>query len=415
MPLPGVIGAGHLHDAEVKPPEAAKRGWILPKRRPGRTLPVLRRGHVGEDVLRLQKIINRTGARLKVDGLFGPRTEAAVLRFQERARLKVDGIVGSRTWTALSQTKPQAGIAHHQQTGQVGSASAATLSDGQRHIAFDELEITARPVAHWTLWEKSQSVLDLTLTPEKLGHEALTQIRGLLSTDALVLMVATIGAFGLLLSVASGGLVLALGLTLAFAPALNSFLSCCVVLLTAVTREDLEEASDHLAEAIVSGGIALFTIILGWVAAKRAGGGSRPGPSMNEPLPATGPRTPPEPPPAPRPRAIPEEPAAPAPRPRPKLDQGKQGKHVPGHNNFQPGKSELTHPDPQRLLNERAGTGQQLGNKPVGQPGSKERVDFDTTIGNYVDPATGQATPTTVGIVHYASDGAHIVPARPRP
>lgn len=100
-------------------------------------------------------------------------------------------------------------------------------------------------------------------------------------------------------------------------------------------------------------------------------------------------------------------------QPSPTIHEGQQGKHIPGHNNFQPGKSELTDPNPQRLLQEGAGRGQQIGDTPIGQPGSKERVDFGRTIGNYVDPVTGEKTPTTNGIIHYGSRGAHIVPSRP--
>jgi filamentous hemagglutinin len=98
----------------------------------------------------------------------------------------------------------------------------------------------------------------------------------------------------------------------------------------------------------------------------------------------------------------------------PKINEGQQGKHIPGHNNYISGRSELTHPDPQGLLNLGAGTGEQFGNVPAGEPGSKERVDFGETIGNYVDPSTGEKTPTTIGIIHYGSNGAHIVPARPQ-
>jgi RHS repeat-associated protein len=96
-----------------------------------------------------------------------------------------------------------------------------------------------------------------------------------------------------------------------------------------------------------------------------------------------------------------------------KVEEGKQGKHVPGHNNFEPGKSELTHPNPQGLVDEHKGTGQQVGGTPVGKPGSRERVDFGTNIGVYVDPATGQRSPTTNGIIHESKKGVHIVPARP--
>jgi filamentous hemagglutinin len=97
----------------------------------------------------------------------------------------------------------------------------------------------------------------------------------------------------------------------------------------------------------------------------------------------------------------------------PKIHEGQQGKHVPGHNNFEPGKSELTDPSPQDLLDKGAGTGQQVGNVPSGQPGSKERVDFGKNIGTYVDPVTGQRSPTNIGIIHNGSRGSHIVPSRP--
>lgn len=44
-------------------------------------------------------------------------------------------------------------------------------------------------------------------------------------------------------------------------------------------------------------------------------------------------------------------------------------------------------------------------------PGS--RVVFDDVIGDYVD-TSGAAAPTRVGIIHYSSEGIHIVPARPQ-
>ncbi|MGO8529938.1 polymorphic toxin type 50 domain-containing protein [Rhizobium ruizarguesonis] len=70
--------------------------------------------------------------------------------------------------------------------------------------------------------------------------------------------------------------------------------------------------------------------------------------------------------------------------------------------------------DPQGLVDAHAGTGQQVGNIPAGQPGSKERVDFgNKVIGKYVNPVTGEKIPTTTGIIHYGSKGVHIVPSKP--
>jgi len=91
---------------------------------------------------------------------------------------------------------------------------------------------------------------------------------------------------------------------------------------------------------------------------------------------------------------------------RPLIHEGKQGKHIPGHNNFQPGNSELTYPDPQELLDRGSGTGERHRNKEV--------ADFGETIGYYVNKDTGERLPTTRGTIHYDEKGtAHIVPAHP--
>jgi filamentous hemagglutinin len=89
---------------------------------------------------------------------------------------------------------------------------------------------------------------------------------------------------------------------------------------------------------------------------------------------------------------------------------GKQGKHIPGHNNFREGRSVLT-AEPEALAR-RAGTGTPVGKTPRGQAGFKERVDFGEVIGDFVQD--GVARPTTNGIITYAADGSvHIIPVRP--
>ncbi|HVZ36201.1 MAG TPA: peptidoglycan-binding domain-containing protein [Polyangiaceae bacterium] len=66
----------------------------------------LQKGDRGVDVKRLQILLNDKvlpRPRLRVDGNFGTHTTAAVIALQTQKRLKVDGIVGERTWAALGQ------------------------------------------------------------------------------------------------------------------------------------------------------------------------------------------------------------------------------------------------------------------------------------------------------------------------
>lgn len=66
----------------------------------------IKSGSKGAEVKQLQKALNNvkgTGMDfcLVEDGIFGPRTEAAVRAFQRQAELTVDGICGPKTWSRL--------------------------------------------------------------------------------------------------------------------------------------------------------------------------------------------------------------------------------------------------------------------------------------------------------------------------
>ncbi|MGW4940245.1 peptidoglycan-binding domain-containing protein [Actinoplanes sp. NPDC004185] len=73
----------------------------------GAAMPTLRQGSQGEVVRSLQQVLTSGAPGLwgttpqKVDGHYGPNTDASVRAFQGWARLSVDGVVGQRTWTAL--------------------------------------------------------------------------------------------------------------------------------------------------------------------------------------------------------------------------------------------------------------------------------------------------------------------------
>lgn len=91
------------------------------------------------------------------------------------------------------------------------------------------------------------------------------------------------------------------------------------------------------------------------------------------------------------------------------LHADRQGKHIVGNKNYIPGKSIFigTLKDAQQLIREFSGYGTSAGE-------NRERVDFGKIIGYYIDPQTGKKYPTTMGIIHYSKDGAHIVPSKPK-
>jgi peptidoglycan hydrolase-like protein with peptidoglycan-binding domain len=68
----------------------------------------LRVGSTGENVRIIQRQLNAISdkypliPKLRVDGIFGPRTEAAVKTFQETFDLTPDGAVGKATWYSIS-------------------------------------------------------------------------------------------------------------------------------------------------------------------------------------------------------------------------------------------------------------------------------------------------------------------------
>jgi peptidoglycan hydrolase-like protein with peptidoglycan-binding domain len=81
-------------------PSAAPRAYLTT---------TLRRGNPHHTQNRtLQRRLNALGARLAVDGHFGPKTQAAVKRFQRSKGLPTHGVVGPHTRKALGLTAPRA-------------------------------------------------------------------------------------------------------------------------------------------------------------------------------------------------------------------------------------------------------------------------------------------------------------------
>lgn len=65
--------------------------------------PTLSQGSTGTDVKRLQRlfVMMKTASVEAIDGIFGPRTKAVVIDFQQDNGLAADGIVGNQTWPKL--------------------------------------------------------------------------------------------------------------------------------------------------------------------------------------------------------------------------------------------------------------------------------------------------------------------------
>lgn len=103
---------------------------------------ILRYGSRGEAVKRLQERLNqsgRAGPELKVDGIMGPLTTAAVREFQKNhPPLDVDGTVGPEVWAELErvgdQGAPMAGASAHDFFDKGKKLYAA----GRYALAFDE-------------------------------------------------------------------------------------------------------------------------------------------------------------------------------------------------------------------------------------------------------------------------------------
>lgn len=102
-----------LHDgphAQQDPSRASSRDAAVPGR-------VLRSGDHGDDVLGLQREINRLGIRdasgraLREDGAFGERTREAVQAYQRAHGLQVDGVAGRETFGSLARQRPSGPMA----------------------------------------------------------------------------------------------------------------------------------------------------------------------------------------------------------------------------------------------------------------------------------------------------------------
>ncbi|MEG1004348.1 MAG: phage minor capsid protein [Clostridium sp.] len=94
-----------------------------------------------------------------------------------------------------------------------------------------------------------------------------------------------------------------------------------------------------------------------------------------------------------------------------KIESGKQGKHVLGHNNYIEGRSYLTISleEAQELVNKYAGTGE-IKFTLKGEWDKKETINTNKEIGVNVSMLDSLETKTNSFKIHYSKKGTHIVP-----
>lgn len=95
---------------------------------------VLREGARGEGVRRLQQRLVEHGARIDVDGAYGPKTRAAVTDFQKRHQLGVDGVAGPETIGALVRAAPEGGSAAAPAVDRAASRARARAALGTGRV-----------------------------------------------------------------------------------------------------------------------------------------------------------------------------------------------------------------------------------------------------------------------------------------
>jgi peptidoglycan hydrolase-like protein with peptidoglycan-binding domain len=112
---------------------------------------LVRSGSKGNAVLQVQKELKAAGISPgPLDGDFGPKTKAAVMKYQRAHHLAVDGVVGSKTWSALthdqfkpgapSKPKPGKPVAKPSPVsgGRPSTKVQKLLAEARKHLGFHE-------------------------------------------------------------------------------------------------------------------------------------------------------------------------------------------------------------------------------------------------------------------------------------
>ena len=111
------------------------------------TVEPLRLGSRGSEVKAVQKRLKELGyLNDSADGVFGPKTEAAVKAFQKRNGLTADGVVGTATRAKLDSSSAKAASSSSSTT----PATDSTLRSGSRGSEVKELQQRLKDLGYYT-------------------------------------------------------------------------------------------------------------------------------------------------------------------------------------------------------------------------------------------------------------------------
>ncbi len=102
----GIVGIKTWAKLLLSPPEMVNQSAITSEEITRLSKTLLKRGSRGAEVVILQELLNKLGANLDTDGIFGGGSDAAVKKFQQQHQLGADGIVGKKTWAKLFELSP---------------------------------------------------------------------------------------------------------------------------------------------------------------------------------------------------------------------------------------------------------------------------------------------------------------------
>lgn len=113
-----------------------------------------------------QLLIDRGYDPGPVDGIFGPRTDAAVRQFQNDNGLAADGVVGPMTWAALTGTPPP-GTDTGGDGGYDGGYGSPTIEASGEIVQFGDslIEVVITNIG-LRPWDSYDVACDLTVTRE---------------------------------------------------------------------------------------------------------------------------------------------------------------------------------------------------------------------------------------------------------